>query len=177
MTEDMYLRIRQVSARTGLSRATIYNMMQRGTFPMKTALGVRAVGWLESEITHWMVGRKAVVKTGRESSPGSGTKLERPGRVNIAVSPGRKQPERSKQLALAVPTTGVSLLDGWEDDSPALTKDEIEKSRAKRLVANRKPTVPSTNSSRTTKSISINPAGRLDDLVKTRSLALKAKTR
>ncbi len=70
MKEDMYLRIKQVTARTGLSRATIYGMMSVGTFPEKTALGVRAVGWLASEIEQWMLERKAVEKTGKEVSPG-----------------------------------------------------------------------------------------------------------
>lgn len=69
MTDDMYLRIKQVTAITGLSRATIYSMMASGTFPMKTALGVRAVGWLSSEIQTWIVGRKLVEKRGREARP------------------------------------------------------------------------------------------------------------
>lgn len=70
MTEDMYLRIKQVTAKTGLSRATIYGMMDRDTFPAKTALGVRAVGWLASEIEQWMRERKVVEKIGVEAAPG-----------------------------------------------------------------------------------------------------------
>lgn len=69
MTNDMYLRIKQVTAVTGLSRATIYNMMAAGKFPMQTALGDRAVGWLSSEIQHWMTARKSVEKTGLEANP------------------------------------------------------------------------------------------------------------
>lgn len=71
MNDDVYLRVKQVTAMTGLSRATIYSMMAGGTFPMKTALGVRAVGWLSSEIQTWMTERKSVEKLGREAKPGS----------------------------------------------------------------------------------------------------------
>jgi prophage regulatory protein len=69
VTDDIFLRIKQVTAVTGLSRATIYNMMAIGTFPMKTALGVRAVGWLSSEIQNWMAERKLVEKRGVEAKP------------------------------------------------------------------------------------------------------------
>ena len=69
MTDDMYLRIKHVTTITGLSRATIYNMMAVGQFPMKTALGVRAVGWLSSEIQNWMAERKLIEKRGAEAKP------------------------------------------------------------------------------------------------------------
>lgn len=175
MTEDMYLRIRQVKVRTGLSRATIYNMMKKGSFPMKTALGVRAVGWLESEIAQWMASRKDVTKTGRELKPGKGKKRQGKEQVSVEASPGRENPRASKQAPLGGRTAAVSLLEGWEDDSPALSNDEMEQSRARRLESNRKSTPPATNVSRTAKSILINPAGGLGEVVETRSLALKSK--
>lgn len=51
------LRRKQVEARTGLSRSTIYARMADGTFPKPVSLGPRAVGWVESEITDWLTGQ------------------------------------------------------------------------------------------------------------------------
>jgi prophage regulatory protein len=48
------LRRPDVTSRTGLSRSTIYALMERGTFPKQVKLGSRAVGWLESEIEDWL---------------------------------------------------------------------------------------------------------------------------
>jgi prophage regulatory protein len=53
------LRRKQVEARTGLSRSTIYLRVSQGTFPKPVSLGVRARGWVESEISEWCVGRIA----------------------------------------------------------------------------------------------------------------------
>lgn len=48
------LRLPEVKARTGLSRSTIYNYIQKGAFPSPISLGPRAVGWIESEIEGWL---------------------------------------------------------------------------------------------------------------------------
>jgi prophage regulatory protein len=48
------LRRRQVEARVGLSRSTIYEKMNRGEFPPSVSLGLRAVGWVESEVQNWI---------------------------------------------------------------------------------------------------------------------------
>jgi prophage regulatory protein len=56
------LRRKQVEARTGLSRSTIYARInpksRQGaydpTFPKPIALGIKAVGWIESEIETWL---------------------------------------------------------------------------------------------------------------------------
>jgi prophage regulatory protein len=48
------LRLPVVKARTGLSRSTIYLRVSEGTFPRPVSLGGRAVGWVESEIQHWL---------------------------------------------------------------------------------------------------------------------------
>jgi prophage regulatory protein len=49
------LRRKQVEARTGLSRSTIYLRISQGTFPPPVKLGgPRAVGWIESEIEAWL---------------------------------------------------------------------------------------------------------------------------
>jgi prophage regulatory protein len=48
------LRLPAVRARTGLSRSTIYLRILEGNFPRPISLGVRAVGWVESEIDDWL---------------------------------------------------------------------------------------------------------------------------
>lgn len=61
----VFLRRKQVEARTGLSRSTIYLHIQQGTFPAPVHLGVRAVGWIESEITAWIADR---IETSRKGA-------------------------------------------------------------------------------------------------------------
>lgn len=48
------LRRKQVEARTGLSRSTIYERIKAGVFPAPVSLGAKAVGWIEAEIDHWL---------------------------------------------------------------------------------------------------------------------------
>lgn len=48
------LRLPAVKARTGLSRSTIYLRISKGAFPKPVNLGLRAVGWLETEIDAWL---------------------------------------------------------------------------------------------------------------------------
>ncbi len=56
MTERI-LRRREVEARTGLSRSTLYAQMAEGVFPRPVRLGKRAVGWTESTISEWLESR------------------------------------------------------------------------------------------------------------------------
>lgn len=60
------LRRRQVEARTGLSRSTIYLRVAGGTFPPPVNLGSRAVGWLDSEISDWVASRVAASREATE---------------------------------------------------------------------------------------------------------------
>jgi prophage regulatory protein len=48
------LRRKEVEARTGLSRSTIYNRIKLGTFPAPVPLGEKSVGWIESEIDSFL---------------------------------------------------------------------------------------------------------------------------
>lgn len=48
------LRLPEVKSRTGLSRSTIYLRIKEGSFPTPISLGDRAVGWIDSEIQHWL---------------------------------------------------------------------------------------------------------------------------
>lgn len=59
------LRRKQVEARTGLSRSTIYQYMADGQFPKPVRLGSRAVGWIESEISAWLDAQ--IIRTRKEA--------------------------------------------------------------------------------------------------------------
>lgn len=54
---DRILRLRTVTDRVGLSRATIYRRMLCGEFPASVPLGGRLVGWRESAINAWVAAR------------------------------------------------------------------------------------------------------------------------
>ena len=54
---DRLIRLREVVARTGLSRSTIYRKMRDGSFPEAVKAGDRAVRWRESEIEAWLAAR------------------------------------------------------------------------------------------------------------------------
>jgi prophage regulatory protein len=58
------LRRKQVEARTGLSRSTIYLRISEGTFPRPVSLGVRAVGWASDAIDAWIAARIAQPRKG-----------------------------------------------------------------------------------------------------------------
>jgi len=48
------LRLPQVCAVTGFGRSMIYQMEAEGRFPHRVHIGLRAVGWVESEIQDWL---------------------------------------------------------------------------------------------------------------------------
>ncbi len=52
--DDRILRRRQVEARTGLPRSTLYAKIAAGKFPKQIQLGAKSVGWLESEVSAWL---------------------------------------------------------------------------------------------------------------------------
>ena len=49
-----FLRRPEVESRTGLSRSSIYALMDRGEFPRPRRIGKRAVAWDEADIEHWL---------------------------------------------------------------------------------------------------------------------------
>jgi prophage regulatory protein len=61
--EPTILRRRHVKQRTGLSRSTLYQYMKDGVFPKPVQLGLRAVGWLESDISKWIAARVKVARS------------------------------------------------------------------------------------------------------------------
>ena len=62
------LRRRQVEARTGLSRSTIYLRIQEGTFPRPINLGARADGWQENEIEAWLAARMEIRNNSKQEN-------------------------------------------------------------------------------------------------------------
>ena len=56
---DRLLRRREVEDMTGLSRASIYRLMQQGVFPRPVKVGSTAVRWKESDIAAWIESRPA----------------------------------------------------------------------------------------------------------------------
>jgi prophage regulatory protein len=48
------LRLPEVCKITGLCRSSIYQMEAEGRFPCRVPIGLRAVGWVESEIQDWL---------------------------------------------------------------------------------------------------------------------------
>ena len=53
-TANRILRIRQVLEVTGLRRTSLYKKLNANEFPKPVKLGVRAVGWRETDVHAWM---------------------------------------------------------------------------------------------------------------------------
>lgn len=51
---DKILRRAAVEEMTGLSRSTLYRMMDRGEFPRPARIGQRVVGWRQSTVSQWL---------------------------------------------------------------------------------------------------------------------------
>ncbi|HEX3912115.1 MAG TPA: AlpA family phage regulatory protein [Steroidobacteraceae bacterium] len=50
-------RLLQVCKVTGLGRSMIYQLEVERRFPSRVRIGLRAVGWVESEVQHWIANR------------------------------------------------------------------------------------------------------------------------
>jgi prophage regulatory protein len=57
VSDDEFWGIKAVTARTGLSRSSIYSYVDLGLFPRQRRLGPRRVGWLASEVRTWIASR------------------------------------------------------------------------------------------------------------------------
>jgi prophage regulatory protein len=53
------IRLPEVCRRTGVTKPTIYRLMAAGNFPRAKKIGIRAVGWVESDIDKWIASRIA----------------------------------------------------------------------------------------------------------------------
>ena len=63
----MILRLPEVVKSTGLARSTIYKKMSANEFPKPISLGVKSVGWLESDIQNWIQERISKSQTEQKS--------------------------------------------------------------------------------------------------------------
>ena len=52
-----YIRMPAVQGQVALSKSGIYDMIANGLFPAPHRLNARAVGWLQSEVTDWVIAR------------------------------------------------------------------------------------------------------------------------
>ncbi len=52
--EIRIVRIAEVCAMTGLSKATVHRRYRAGTFPAPLRLGPNAIGWRKVEILEWL---------------------------------------------------------------------------------------------------------------------------
>ena len=48
------LRVGAVTAKTGLSRTTLWRLERRGDFPRRVRLSSNTTGWIESEVEKWI---------------------------------------------------------------------------------------------------------------------------
>jgi prophage regulatory protein len=55
---DRYVRAPELIRKAGLSLSTIWRLEKTGQFPQRRALGPNSVGWLESEVDHWLQSRE-----------------------------------------------------------------------------------------------------------------------
>jgi prophage regulatory protein len=51
---ERFLSMKQVLERVGLSRTTLYERMDAGTFPQSIALGPKRIAFVESQVDAWM---------------------------------------------------------------------------------------------------------------------------
>ncbi|GIU20067.1 hypothetical protein TUM4261_42720 [Shewanella sp. c952] len=53
------IRLKELTAKTGLSRSTVYELIASDQFPKQFPLGPRCVGWVEQEVDDWLTEKAA----------------------------------------------------------------------------------------------------------------------
>ncbi|OJW58058.1 MAG: hypothetical protein BGO57_12430 [Sphingomonadales bacterium 63-6] len=56
-TKDRLITIKEVMARTSLSRAHVYTLVKRGDLPAPIKLGAKCSRWSEQELDRWIADR------------------------------------------------------------------------------------------------------------------------
>jgi prophage regulatory protein len=69
MTDDKFLRSREVVEKSGLSISTVYRLIKLGRFPPAQRIGLQAVGWRVSAIDAWMAGTWSNSSPTRQEAP------------------------------------------------------------------------------------------------------------
>ena len=54
---ETIIRLPEVIKQTGLSRSTIYALIKSGDFPKQIQLSVRSMGFTQSSICGWVIGK------------------------------------------------------------------------------------------------------------------------
>ncbi|MGL5289311.1 MAG: helix-turn-helix transcriptional regulator [Aeromonas sp.] len=57
--EMRFIRMKEVCAKVGLAKSTLWELVARGQFPQKVYLGERTIAFIESEVDAWMAERIA----------------------------------------------------------------------------------------------------------------------
>lgn len=55
--QNRILRLPEVIGLVCLKKSSIYDLIRRGSFPVPIRLGLRSVGWYETEINDWLQNR------------------------------------------------------------------------------------------------------------------------
>jgi prophage regulatory protein len=66
---DRIIRLPELIRITGLSRASIYRLIEKGNFPAPIELSVNAKGWFASQIRAWMESLRTVAPPNPEADP------------------------------------------------------------------------------------------------------------
>ena len=64
LARQQIVRPKEVMRLLGLSRSTLYRMIERGTFPRARILSTRSTGWTQEELTTWIEARERTRKAG-----------------------------------------------------------------------------------------------------------------
>lgn len=56
-SSEKILKLKEVVDIVGLSRSSVYTLIQRGEFPRPIKMSMRSSGWLRSEIETWIASR------------------------------------------------------------------------------------------------------------------------
>ena len=76
---EQLLRITDVQARTGLSRASVWRLVRDASFPAPVRIGRRAVAWLDTEIDSWIASCVRARDTAlRSELPGTNARWRHP---------------------------------------------------------------------------------------------------
>ena len=59
----MILRMKDVCSELGVSRASIYRLLESGSFPKPLKLGKRAIGWERDNIQQWVKSLRSARQT------------------------------------------------------------------------------------------------------------------
>jgi len=62
MQRSRVVRMSSLIQRVGLSRASIYRLMDQGVFPKSFKIGNSAIGWDETDIDAWIAERKSATR-------------------------------------------------------------------------------------------------------------------